>query len=120
MKNNRLKQIALELIHQPNLAEAFKRRLADIFFPANVALIKYPLSEFELIDDTMETCVVLTCWKLESVLDKIHEDLPPTPEFHWKFNGFVLHPDRDDYRYIYFKMEEGDYERETSGKVTGM
>lgn len=118
MANKNLKQIALELIHQPNLAQNFKKRLSNIFWPANVALIKDPLIEFEIIDDRISSTMVLSCWKLDAILEKLHEECPPTQGCHWKYTSHMVHPHRESYKYIYFTLEEGEYEKEKSQTFT--
>lgn len=118
MKN--LKEVALELIRQPQLAQSFKKRLSNIFFPANIALIKFPLVEFEIVDDRISSAMVLSCWKLDAVLDKLHEECPPTQGCYWKYASHMVHPHRTPYKYIYFTLQEGDYEKEKSRTFTEM
>jgi len=116
--NENLRKIAKEIIRDNSVCQSFRKKVADIFFPSNVAIIKWPVAEFELIDDKMDTCMVLSCWKLGAILDKIHQDIPPTPGYHWKYMSSMVHPHRTEYNYIYFNMMEGDYERKESAVVT--
>ena len=118
--NENLRRIAKEIIFDMSIAKSIRDKICDIFFPANVMLIKAPLAEYDVVHDQTDRIIVLSCRKLNAVLDRAHETHPLPEEYHWQFVGSTGHPDRKEYRYMTFEMREGKDERKESGTITRM
>ena len=71
---------------------------------SNIALIKPPLQEFEVVMDSIDMVVVLTCWKLISVREKLEELFPSPDGMRWVFHSKLQHPDNDNYYYIWHTL----------------
>jgi hypothetical protein len=118
--NDTTSGIVGRLVNDENLSQRFRKRLASIFFPSNVILVEDPLSEFEVMSDSIELVSVLTCWPLASVLDRVTELYPPIEGHYWKFYQYMRHPKRRCYMYITLKMTEGSHEEKEGARITTM
>ena len=73
---------------------------------SNVISVKNPLQEFEILHDDIDLVVVLTCWKLDAIIDKLNTECPPPVNHYWKFWQKLQHSENKSYNYVWLKARE--------------